>query len=224
MMRLSGCFFSLVFSCVALLPSQVVGQSMYYEDAQFHSMAADHEVIAVLPLDVMVKWTPKELRDTAPELLLRMEDAKGLDIQSYLTSWYLSRKEKRHWAVVIQAPHVTNALLIQNGLALDSLAAYTPMQLSAMLGVDAVILGSFKTGAPVSRELGIVLNLIFLWTPGSPEWAQMDLSLYDAETGILMSNYKKFQDARMWHSSDAMINALMRKASRKTDYPRQKSE
>ncbi|MDE0978880.1 MAG: hypothetical protein OSA78_02725 [Flavobacteriales bacterium] len=157
------------------------------------------------------------MRDVTPEQLDRMEKAEGDGIQGAMHSWFLKRKKRGSLRIDVQSPNVTNAKLLKNGVTPELMAAYEPKELCEILGVDAVIMGTFDTNKPMSQGAAIALGVLF-GISGSTEKAIINLNVYDGETGDLMCSYMKNINGGMGSTSEDLVNVLMRKASRRIAY------
>lgn len=200
-----------------LQPFQALSQTNFFEDPRFPSVAKTHDVIAILPFDARVTLRPRQMRDVTPEQLDRMEKAEGDGIQGAMHSWFLKRKKRGSLRIDVQSPNVTNAKLLKNGVTPELMAAYEPKELCEILGVDAVIMGTFDTNKPMSQGAAIALGVLF-GISGSTEKAIINLNVYDGETGDLMCSYMKNINGGMGSTSEDLVNVLMRKASRRIAY------
>ena len=204
---------------IVLLSFQVLGfsQTNFYEDPRFPALAATHETIAILPFDATVTLRPRQMKDISPEQLERMEIAEGEGIQGAMHSWFLKRKKRGSLKVDVQAPNVTRAKLLKAGVTPEMLPAYEPQEICEILGVDAIIMGTFETNKPMSQGAAIALGVLF-GVGGSTEKAVVNLSIYEGENGELMCSYLKNLNVGLGSSSEDLINVLMRKASRRIAY------
>lgn len=216
-MRLSFLYLTVVFGLSVLQPFQALSQTNFFEDPRFPSVAKTHDVIAILPFDARVTLRPRQMRDVTPEQLDRMEKAEGDGIQGAMHSWFLKRKKRGSLRIDVQSPNVTNAKLLKNGVTPELMAAYEPKELCEILGVDAVIMGTFDTNKPMSQGAAIALGVLF-GISGSTEKAIINLNVYDGETGDLMCSYMKNINGGMGSTSEDLVNVLMRKASRRIAY------
>lgn len=203
----------------ALVSFQVLGfsQTNFYEDPRFPALATTHETIAILPFDASVTLRPRQMKDISPEQLERMEIAEGEGIQGAMHSWFLKRKKRGSLRVDVQAPNVTRAKLLKAGVTPELLPAYEPKEICEILGVDAIIMGTFETNKPMSQGAAIALGVLF-GVGGSTEKAVVNLSIYEGENGELMCSYLKNINGGLGSSSEDLINVLMRKASRRIAY------
>ncbi len=193
------------------------GQTNLYEHPEFKTIAQDHETIAILPFKAIIKLRPKQMKKITEDELREMELKEGLAIQSALHSWFLKRKKQKKTDKNVQDPNRTNALLKKNNITSATSIEYTPEELAAMLGVDAVISGVLKTNKPMSEGASMAIGLVFGFF-GSTNSGTMEMSVNDGKTGELMWKYSKKLNRSLGSDTDTVINALMRKASRRLTY------
>lgn len=192
-------------------------QTHLYENPDFDRLTASHEIIAIVPFKTSVSLRPKQMKDITPEQLQKMEESEGLSIQSAMYSWFLKRDKQQKLKIKVQDPNTTNALLRRNNITPEYLADYTPDELAEILGVDAVIMGTFETNKPMSEGASVALGMLVGFY-GSTNKAIINLSIYNAEQGELLVNYNKAVSGSFGSSTEDLINILMRKASRRISY------
>src|SRR5690606_17745571 len=175
-------FISLLFLSMVYLTH---AQTHLYEKADFDRLTASHEMIAILSFKASVTLRPKQMKDITPEQLNKMEESEGLSIQSATYSWFLNRDIKQKLKMNVQDPTTTNALLRRNNITPEYIADYTPDELAEILGVDAVIMGTFETNKPMSEGASLALGMLVGFY-GSTNKAIINLSIYNAEQGELL--------------------------------------
>lgn len=206
---------SLVLIVVSVMPLR--GQNRLYENPKFKAIAATHEVIAILPFKATVSLRPKQMEKMTSEQLADLEKNEGLGIQQAMYSWFLTRDQRGTLLVNVQNPMESNATLNKNGITVDNISQYSPTELAELLGVDAVIMGTFETSKPMSEGASIVLGaLLGFW--GNTNRATLNMFIYNAEDGETLCNYHRGISGSIGTSPENLINKLMRKASRKIAY------
>lgn len=203
--------FSFSFSLVGF------SQTNFYEDPRFPALSRTHETIAILPFDATITLRPRQMKDISPEQLDRMEMSEGESIQGAMHSWFLKRKKRGTLRIDVQSPNVTRAKLLKEGITREILPAYEPVELCNILGVDAIIMGTFETNKPMSQGAAIAIGVLF-GVGGTTEKAVVNMSIYEGENGELMCSYLKNLNGGLGSSSEDLINVLMRKASRRIAY------
>jgi hypothetical protein len=196
-------------------------QTNLYENPDFDEIAKTHKIIAVVPFKTQVKLRPKQMKDMTNDLLQRLEKAEGESIQTAMYSWFLKRKKREKLlSIEVQDPKVTTALLKRNSIDYDNITDFTPQELAKLLNVDAVISGEFETNKPMSEGASVALGLLVgFW--GSTNNAVINMSVHNAEDGVLLWNYNKKVRGSIGSSPEDLINILMRKASRRLAYTKQ---
>lgn len=193
-------------------------QTNLYENPEFDEIAKTHKIIAVVPFKTQVKLRPKQMKDMDDEKLHRLEKAEGEGIQTAMYSWFLKRKKRGKLKnLEVQDPKVTTALLKRKNINYDNITDFTPQELAKLLEVDAVISGEFETNKPMSEGASVALGLVLgFW--GSTNSAIVNMSVHNAEDGVLLWNYNKKVRGSIGSSPEDLINILMRKASRRLAY------
>jgi len=193
-------------------------QTNLYENPEFDAIAKTHKIIAIVPFKTQVKLRPKQMKDMNEEQLNRLEKAEGEGIQGAMYSWFLKRKKRGDLQnLEIQDPRITSVMLKKQNIDYENIMDFTPQELAKILEVDAVISGEFETNKPMSEGAAVVLGAIF-GVFGSTNSAVINMSVHNAQDGILLWNYNKKVSGSMGSSSEDLINILMRKASRRLAY------
>lgn len=192
-------------------------QTSLYEHPKFEEYANNHKAIAILPFNTSITLRPKDMKSMAPGQLEKMEQDEGISVQNGMHSWFLKRDKKGTSTVVFQDPITTNAKLKKFGVTSENFEEYTPDELADILGVDAIIMGTFETNKPMSEAANLALNLL-VGFGGATNKAVLNMNLYDAEEGLLLANYNKSVSGALGSSTDQLINILMKKASRRISY------
>lgn len=206
--------FKLLMGVLFLFNLSAIAQTNLYQHPEFEQKTADHKMIAILPFDANVSLRPKQMKEVSQEQLADLEKSEGLSVQSAMYSWFLKRKKRGDLLVEIQDTKRTNVLLSQNNV---NLKAITSEQLAEILGVDAVITGTFETDKPMSDGASIALGLLVgFW--GSTNAATINMSVNNAADGELLWNYNKRVAGSLGSNTYMLINKLMRKASRRLGY------
>ncbi len=206
--------FTLCLLLTMLVGVTVNAQTNLFEHPDFETIAKDHKSIAIVPFSAKIKFRPKQMKDLTTEQLKEMETSEGHSIQNAMYSWFLKRKKRGKLLIDVQDPKHTNALLMKNEVDFE---ITTPEELAKLLEVDAVITGNFETDKPMSDGASIALGLLVgFW--GTTNSALINMSINNAEDGMLLWNYNKRVRGSLGSSNDQLINTLMRKASRRLAY------
>ncbi len=189
-----------------------------YENPNFAVLSAHHRKVAIVPFKVTisVKKLPK---DMTPEMLKGQEAKDSKAIQSALHTYLLKHEVSDDYSVTFQDVSETNALLRKKSIDDTNIDSFTSRELCEVLGVDAVISGFFNSDQPMSNAAA--LGMIFLvGFSGGTNSGKASISLNDGKTGDLLWKYDKKLSRGLGSDSNDIINAIMRKASRKFPYAR----
>lgn len=198
--------------------NNVVAQTNLYENPNFDEISKTHKIIAVVPFKTQVKLRPKQMKDMTTEQLNRIERSEGESIQSAMYSWFLKRKKQGDLqSLEVQDPRTTTAMLKKQNIDYDNIMDFTPQNLAKILEVDAVISGEFDTNKPMSEGASVVMGALFGFF-GTTNSATINMSVHNAEDGILLWNYNKKVSGSIGSDTEDLINMLMRKASRRLAY------
>ena len=128
----------IIFLFLFSIVSAAYGQkpNFYINPAFKNHPFANIKLIAILPIE-----TPISLLSLEMKQLKELQNSKDVEYQN---DFYSSMLEREDLSGKIQNTKVTNAILKQNKINLDSLQGLTPKELSKILGVDAVVLGSIN--------------------------------------------------------------------------------
>lgn len=193
-------------------------QTNLYENPDFDEIAKNHKVIGILPFKAYVKLRKKQMKEMTTEDMKRLELAEGKSIQTAMYSWFLKRKKRgKLQRIEVQDPNKTTALLRKKEITQENMANYTPEEMAKILEVDAIISGDYKTDKPMSEGASVALGLLVgFW--GTTNSATINMSVHNAEDGVLLWNYNKKVRGSLGSSPEDLINKLMRKASRRLSY------
>ena len=192
-------------------------QTHLYEHPQIDEIMSSHKQIAILPFKTSITLRPKDMKSLSNEQISKMEQDEGLSIQNAMYSWFLKREKNGETFISVLDPINTNTKLRKMGVTFENFEDYTPDELADMIGVDAIIMGTFETNKPMSEGASVALGLLAGFY-GSTNKAIINMNLYNAKDGVLVANYNKSISGSMGSSTEDLINILMRKASRRVSY------
>lgn len=207
----------ILLTILSLCSYVMIGQTNLYQHEEFDSITKDHKIIAIVPFKTTVKLRPKKLKELKEGDLEKIERAEGEALQVAMHSWFLKRKKRETLKVEVQDPTRTNALLKKANITYDNIEDQLPEDLAEILGVDAVVAGTFETDKPMSDGASIALGVVFGFF-GSTNSAVLNMSIYNGEDAVLLWNYNKKVRGSIGSDSDDLVNTLMRKASRRLGY------
>ena len=214
----------------------VMGQTKeIYTHPEFDSLTRDHNILAILPFQVMLRLKPKQMKKLEIEDLEKLEKAEGEAVQNALYTYFLNQKEKDSFKVSFQDISYTNTLLAQAGWTIDSLRTKTKKDICRKLNVDGIISGTVMTTKLMSDEAALLLTTLgtvaivglflggvgdFSWIdgPGATNTGSCQINVFDAKTNKLLWRYDKTLGRGLGSNTNSVINAMMRKASKKFPY------
>tara|TARA_B100000902_G_scaffold319349_1_gene311555 strand:+ start:71 stop:700 length:630 start_codon:yes stop_codon:yes gene_type:complete len=190
-------------------------QTKLYVHPDANEYVSETNLIAILPLQTEIKLRPKQLKDFTPEQMKEMEIKEGRNIQKSMHSWFLNKKKKGKLLVGVQNPKITNNLLKKAGINPDETYDLMASDLCKILGVEAIMTGTFETNKPMSGAAAVGLALIGIGGATQNATVNLDIIHKDEETVV---NYLKNLKGGLGSSTDDLINVLMRKTARRIPY------
>jgi len=186
--------------------------------ANVSAYAPKHKVVAVLPAAVTMELRPNQAKRTSAEQQRDVEFKTGLDFQERIYSWLLRRSQQQHgFTVQFQDIMQTNAKLRESGIPFEELRAHSPQELAQILGVDAVLTTNVRTTKPMSDGAAIAVGvLVGAW--GATNQANITVNIHETQEGKLLWKYDYLAAGSVGSSTENMVNALMRNASKKFPY------
>ena len=192
-------------------------QTHLYENPNFDELVKNHEIIGILPFKAKITLRPKEMKDFTPEQLEKMEIAEGESVQAAFFSWFMKREKQGKLQIKVQSPAVSNAALKKAGVNYDNHERFTPGELAKIMGVDAVISGTFETNKPMSEGASVALGLVVGFY-GTTNKAVINIFIYNAEDNELLVNYHKAVSGSLGSSTEDLFYIVLRIASRRFSY------
>jgi len=188
-----------------------------YKAQNFDDQTASHKTVAILPAEVNIQLRPNEMKKTTPEQISQAKENTGKDIQDKMYSWFLKRSDKFKYTVSFQDISKTNALLNQADISYNSMVTKTKEELCQLLGVDAIISSRAAMKKPMSEGAAIAVGVL-LGSWGSTNDVQTSINIHEGKKGELIWKYDYNVTGSVGSSTDRLVNALMRNASRKFPY------
>jgi hypothetical protein len=206
----------LITALVVLIAFASCGPTIY-KAQDFDSRAVSHKTVAILPAEVNIQLRPNEMKKATAEQIKQAEESTGKDIQDKMYSWFLKRSDKYKYTVSFQDISKTNALLSQAGISYNSMVTKTKEELCQLLGVDAIISSRAAMKKPMSEGAAIAVGVL-LGSWGSTNDVQTSINIHEGKKGELIWKYDYNATGSVGSSTDRLVNALMRNASRKFPY------
>ncbi len=205
-----------VFMTVAALTLSAQSKAIYV-NPDFAKLAKRHRELAILPFDVTMDLRPKEREQITEEQMHEMESNEGKGVQGALHSYFLKKRAQNEFRVDFQDPRKTNAELTKAGIDLTTVREHTPAELASLLGVDGVVWGDFRTTKPMSEGASAALGILFgVWGPTNS--GSISIQISDGTSEEILWKYDKTLSRSLGSDINTIIDAMMRKASRKFPY------
>lgn len=180
----------------------------YAPDA--YTLAHQHKVIAVLPPSVSIAANKK----VDANALIEQQKTESLNFQKEIYSWLLKRKMQGKIQPEILDVETTNAKLKKAGYPENPLS---PDDICSVLGVDGIMSSNFSLSKPMSEGSAIVLGLLVGFY-GATNQVSVSLSVRDCANKKLLWNYDHTYSGGLGSTPSSLVDALMRKASKKMPY------
>ncbi len=194
--------------------STALAQKQIYESPKLKDAIKTHKTVAILPFLVTIKYK-KLPKDYSPEDNKLKELQYGKSIQSSMFTYLLRKAD--NYTVTFQDVEKTNALLTKYKM-IDSLGAHTKDEVAKILGVDAVIFGTYTTATTRSEGGAIATTILFgTWASKTGD-NDLTLQIANGADGDLLWRYSKRMDESLFASTDDVIERQMRKLSRNFPY------
>jgi hypothetical protein len=150
--------------CAALLVLIAACSTVNYQSPQFAERAQHHQVIAVLPFEMVLAGDPPE--NLSPRQIAQIEEAESIAFQEayYYRLLNQSSVHRKHpIRIDIQPVETTNRLLADAGIGVRESWGMSAKALARVLRVDAVISTSVQKTRYLSdgESLGVDLGLNF---------------------------------------------------------------
>lgn len=200
-----------------LVSSVVACTPKIYQAPDFDKVTRKHKLVAILPADVSIHLRPNQMKNLTSEQINEQEENTGYEIQEAMYGWFLHRSINYKYTVKFQDIGKTNSLLKEAGLEYAEIKTKDRHTLAQMLGVDAVIQDITVMDKPMSEGAAIALGAI-LGTWGATNKVKTTINIYDGFSSDLLWKYDFEASGSVGSSTDQLVKALMRNASRKFPY------
>ena len=207
----------LLFLCITLSGAMSAQSKAIYVNPDFNKLARHHKQLAILPFEVNVDLRPKEREQVTNQQMYEMQVSEGEGVQDALHSYFLKKRGKGDFKVNFQDTRKTNAELAKAGIDPTGIKEHTPAELATLLGVDGVIWGNLHTTKPLSEGASAALGIVFgVWGPTNA--GSISIQITDGKSEETLWKYDKTLSRSLGSDINTIINAMMRKASRKFPY------
>ena len=185
-----------------------------FESPKLNDEKVTHKIIAILPFATKISYK-KMPKNFNAEANRDQEKKMSKSIQASMYT-FLLRKAK-NYTVEFQDPEKTNILLKKAGVA-EKMDEMTKDEVAKILGVDAILGGSFETEQTKSEAGALVSAVIFGGLGGKTGTGTLTLTLNSGQSGDLLWRFFKTMNDNIMASTDDMVEHMMRKVSRNFPY------
>lgn len=196
-----------------------------YTADEFDDRTAQHEIVALLPLDVtlIVDELPEDMTE---EDMAAQERDEGYVFQQQLHTELLERREDGEFSVRLQDIGTTNVLLERGDVGYpDMHISCTKSELASILDVDAVVSGSLSRDRPVGAGTAVASAMITgILTGGAltaaPATNQVNVSvaIHDGADGLLLWSFDDELSGGLGASPEAIAEQRMGRTAREFPY------
>lgn len=174
------------------------------------SVAYSHKSIAIIPPSVSIAAG----RKTDAEAIKEQQKTESLNFQKEMFAWMLKRKMQGKLTQEILDVETTNAKLNSAGYPEK---AMTPSEICSVLGVDGIIGSNFGLSKPMSDGAAIALAILGAGG-GATNEVRVSLNINDCKGKKLIWNYDHKYSGGLGSSPSRLVDAIMRRASKKMPY------
>ncbi|TFF38430.1 hypothetical protein [Mucilaginibacter psychrotolerans] len=199
-----------VFSIHAF--AQFESSKQIYESPKLKDAIKTHKLVAILPFKVTISYKrPPKNFDAAANHDQELKLGKSIQSSMYT---YLLRKAD-NYSVSFQDIEKTMVLL-NRAKYTDSLEIHTKDEIAKVLGVDAVIFGTYEQETTKSEAGAIVTTALFGFSKTGE--GSITMQIANGSDGELLWRYNKKMNEGLLTSTDDVIERQMRKISRNFPY------
>lgn len=207
----------IVFVFILLATSMVSAQKNIYENIRFDELTDNHEVLAIVPFIAHLELKEAVDRDELKVLAKK----EGYAVQNALETYFSKRKKRKKFNVDFQNINNTNAVLAQNNIDYNNIDTYTTQELCKILEVDGIISGNLNLNILLSEGVPTDFSILDYFS-GNANYGRIGVKVSDGETGKLLWKYENEISKKTGKNTTELIDKMMKTASRKFPYDREK--
>ena len=207
----------IVFVFILLATSMVSAQKNIYENIRFDELTGNHEVLAIVPFIAHLELKKAVDRDELKVLAKK----EGYAVQNALETYFSKRKKRKKFNVDFQNINNTNAVLAQNNIDYNNIDTYTTQELCKILEVDGIISGNLNLNILLSEGVPTDFSILDYFS-GNANYGRIGVKVSDGETGKLLWKYENEISKKTGKNTTELIDKMMKTASRKFPYDREK--
>jgi len=201
----------------------------HFTHAQFEERAASHQIIAVLPFEVVT--TGRMTRQMSEAMLDEVELAESRVFQMSFHDQMLHRFSRdRRSQVSVQHYSETNRLLEQAGLDLRDAWRESPVELANILGVDAVVRNSVHKdtyltdmesfGISLASTISVLFGGLWFDTDNRTSDVRINSAIVEANTGVTLWSATRTSPTRWDRKTSETVNFINRRVTKHIPYRR----
>ncbi len=207
----------IVFVVILLITGIMSAQKNIYENIRFDQLTSNHKVLAIIPFIAHL-----ELEETVDsEDLKILAEKEGYAVQNALETYFSKRKKRKKFNVDFQNINNTNAVLAQNDIDYTNIDTYTTKELCEVLDVDGIISGNLNLNILLSEGVPTDFSILDYFS-GNANYGRIGVKISDGETGKLLWKYENAISKKTGKNTTELIDKMMKTASRKFPYDREK--
>lgn len=189
-------------------------QKQIFESPTLKTAISTHKTVAILPYIVKISYK-KQPKNFSADANREQEVKMSKSIQASMYTFLLRKAD--NFKVSFQDVDKTNILLKKAGIA-DKLDEMTKDEVAKILGVDAIIAGTFETEQTKTEAGAIVSAVLFGGFGGKTGTGTLTMTLNNGADGELLWRFFKTMDDDITGSTDDLVERMMRKVSRNFPY------
>lgn len=202
----------ILLACLLLISSFISNAQDEYKHPDFKKLAKSHKKIAVLPWKFRTELRDVDMKDITQEDIEEMQKIDGQMFQNNVYEFFI----KKELSVEVQDVNETNKILAENGIDANSIGDYKHKDLAAMLDVDAMVSGNFKTKAPMSEEASVAIEVLSLGALSKKAHEASGVMRITDRNGTQLWRYSIKKSTNLHAKS--MITNIMKKSARNIPY------
>ncbi|MGY4384823.1 hypothetical protein ACVWYN_001857 [Pedobacter sp. UYP24] len=203
-----------IVTTTLLANAQFEGSKQVFESPKLNTEKVNHKLIAILPFATKISYK-KMPKNFNVEANRDQEKTMSKSIQASMYTFLL--RKASNYTVEFQDPDKTNILLKKAGVA-DKMDEMTKDEIAKILGVDAILGGSFETEQTKSEAGAIASAIVFGGFGGKTGTGTLTLTLSSGQSGDLLWRFFKTMNDNLATSTDDLVEHMMRKVSRNFPY------
>jgi hypothetical protein len=197
----------LTFISLSLIILSSCAKIFYSSDAI--PLAHAHKTIAIIPPTVSIAAG----RKTDADAIKEQQKTESLNFQKEMYAWMLKRKMQGSISQEIQDVETTNSKLTKAGYPETPMS---PSEICEVLGVDGIMGSNYALSKPMSDGAAVAVAL--LGGAGATNEVRVSININDCTNKKLIWNYDHKYSGGLGSSPSKLVDALMRKASKKMPY------